>query len=114
MTARVTAVSSVVHLTPAEMAELGASIRRLLAGYRGRDEASAARPTGTVAVAAVTRLFSPARPLRPPARQAKPDGPACDAGREWPQTAPRSVLSQCSGRMWMTTCSPCSRHAKST
>lgn len=49
--------SAVVHLTPAEMAELGASIRRLLAGYRDREEEPSARPTGTVAVAAVTRLF---------------------------------------------------------
>ncbi|MFJ2091137.1 helix-turn-helix domain-containing protein [Streptomyces sp. NPDC087901] len=45
--------SAVVHLTPDEMAELGASIRRLVAGYRDRD----GRPDGTVAVAAVTRLF---------------------------------------------------------
>ncbi|MER5274855.1 helix-turn-helix domain-containing protein [Streptomyces sp. NPDC002809] len=45
--------SAVVHLTPDEMAELGASIRRLVAGYRDRD----GRPDGAVAVAAVTRLF---------------------------------------------------------
>ncbi|WUW26031.1 helix-turn-helix domain-containing protein [Streptomyces sp. NBC_01463] len=49
--------STVVHLTPAETAELGASVRRLLAGYRDRDHDPAARPAGTVAVAVVTRLF---------------------------------------------------------
>lgn len=49
--------STVVHLTPAETAELGASIRRLLAGYRDRDQGPATRPAGAVAVAAVTRLF---------------------------------------------------------
>ncbi|MEU1495586.1 winged helix-turn-helix domain-containing protein [Streptomyces sp. NPDC005775] len=49
--------SAVVHLTPAETAELGASIRRLLAGYRDRDQGPATRPAGTVAVAAITRLF---------------------------------------------------------
>ncbi|WP_328951920.1 helix-turn-helix domain-containing protein (plasmid) [Streptomyces sp. NBC_00184] len=49
--------SAVVHLTPAETAELAASIRRLLAGYRDRDEDPAARPAGTVPVAAITRLF---------------------------------------------------------
>ncbi|MCM2413880.1 helix-turn-helix transcriptional regulator [Streptomyces sp. RKAG290] len=49
--------SAVVHLTPAETAELAASIRLLLAGYRERDQRPSARPAGTVAVAAVTRLF---------------------------------------------------------
>ncbi|MFJ3145370.1 helix-turn-helix domain-containing protein [Streptomyces halstedii] len=49
--------SAVVHLTPAEMAELATSIRCLLADYRERDQQPAARPAGTVAVAAVTRLF---------------------------------------------------------
>lgn len=49
--------SAVVHLTPAETAELAASIRLLLAGYRERDQRPEARPAGTVAVAAVTRLF---------------------------------------------------------
>ncbi|WP_327713050.1 helix-turn-helix domain-containing protein [Streptomyces sp. NBC_00464] len=50
--------SAVVHLTPAEMAELGAAIRRLLAGYRDRDQGLAGlRPDGTEAVAVVTRLF---------------------------------------------------------
>ncbi|WKX68824.1 helix-turn-helix domain-containing protein [Streptomyces sp. XD-27] len=59
--------SAVVHLTPAEMAELAASIRRLLADYRERDQRPAARPAGTMAVAAITRLFpllneNPAQP----------------------------------------------------
>ncbi|WP_437113685.1 helix-turn-helix domain-containing protein [Streptomyces roseoverticillatus] len=49
--------SAVVHLTPEEMAELAASIRGLLAEYRERDRTPAARPTGTMAVAAVARLF---------------------------------------------------------
>lgn len=49
--------SAVVHLTPAEMAELAASMRLLLAGYRERDRRPGARPAGTMAVAAVTRLF---------------------------------------------------------
>ncbi|WP_329616040.1 helix-turn-helix domain-containing protein [Streptomyces brevispora] len=49
--------SAVVHLTPAETAELAASVRRLLAGYRERDQHPETRPAGAVAVAAVTRLF---------------------------------------------------------
>lgn len=49
--------SAVLHLTPAEMTELAASIRRLLAGYRDRDHHPATRPRGAVAVAAVARLF---------------------------------------------------------
>ncbi|MFD0166673.1 helix-turn-helix domain-containing protein [Streptomyces decoyicus] len=49
--------SAVLHLTPAEMAELATSIRGLLAGYRERDQHPATRPAGTMAVAAVTRLF---------------------------------------------------------
>ncbi|MFB7954020.1 ArsR/SmtB family transcription factor [Streptomyces sp. NPDC056045] len=49
--------SAVVHLTPEETAELAASIRLLLAAYRERGRRPATRPAGTVAVAAVTRLF---------------------------------------------------------
>ncbi len=49
--------SAVVHLTPEEMTEVADAIRRLLAGYRERDEQPSARPEGTVAVAALTRLF---------------------------------------------------------
>ncbi len=48
-------ISAVVHLTPAETAELASSVRDLLAGYRERHPG--ARPAGAVAVAAVTRLF---------------------------------------------------------
>ncbi|OKI00638.1 ArsR family transcriptional regulator [Streptomyces sp. CB02923] len=51
------AFSAVVHLTPAELTELAASIRHLLAAYGDRDRHPAARPAGAVAVAAVTRLF---------------------------------------------------------
>lgn len=49
--------SAVLHLTPAEMTEVAASIRALLAGYRDRDRPSTARPADTMAVAAITRLF---------------------------------------------------------
>ncbi|MFG3117540.1 ArsR/SmtB family transcription factor [Streptomyces sp. NPDC048197] len=49
--------SAVLHLTPAEMAELATSIRRLLAGYRDRDHRPTARPRNAVAVAAITRLY---------------------------------------------------------
>ncbi|MCX4772336.1 helix-turn-helix transcriptional regulator [Streptomyces sp. NBC_01285] len=60
--------SAVVHLTPAETAELAASVRDLLDGYRERDERPGTRPAGAVAVAAVTRLFPllPDNPGRPP------------------------------------------------
>ncbi|WP_438290604.1 helix-turn-helix domain-containing protein [Streptomyces sp. HUAS TT7] len=46
--------SAVVHITPAEMTELAASVRLLLAGYRERDHRAVA---GTMPVAAVARLF---------------------------------------------------------
>ncbi|NEC22885.1 helix-turn-helix domain-containing protein [Streptomyces parvus] len=49
--------SAVVHLTPQEMTEVADSVRELLAGYRERDDRPSARPEGTVAVAALTRLF---------------------------------------------------------
>ncbi|MFJ1894675.1 winged helix-turn-helix domain-containing protein [Streptomyces sp. NPDC088115] len=59
--------SAVIHLTPAEMAELASSVRDLLAVYREREEHPGVRPAGAVAVAAVTRLFplladNPGRP----------------------------------------------------
>lgn len=60
--------SAVLHLTPAEMSELAASIRDLLAGYRDREHHPAARPRDAVAVAAVTRLF--------PLLGEQPTGPA--------------------------------------
>ncbi|WP_406099636.1 winged helix-turn-helix domain-containing protein [Streptomyces sp. NBC_01013] len=47
--------STVLHLTPAEMAELGSAIRRLLACYRDRE--TPAHPSDVVAVVAVSRLF---------------------------------------------------------
>ncbi|MFB6437402.1 ArsR/SmtB family transcription factor [Streptomyces sp. NPDC056411] len=62
--------SAVLHLTPAEMAELAASLRRLIARYRDRDHHPAAGPRDARAVAAVTRLF----PLL--AEQARPPQPA--------------------------------------
>lgn len=49
--------SAVVHLTPSETAELGAAVRRLLAGFRERDDHPAARPAGAVPVAVVARFF---------------------------------------------------------
>ncbi|MGK5543848.1 winged helix-turn-helix domain-containing protein [Streptomyces sp. URMC 127] len=69
--------SAVVHLTPDEMTELAASIRGLLAGYRERERDPAARPAGTMAVAAITRLFPlltdtavpPTAPPPPPRRR---------------------------------------------
>ncbi|MGA5293849.1 winged helix-turn-helix domain-containing protein [Streptomyces koyangensis] len=49
--------SAVLHLTPAEAAELATSVRRLFAGYQEREDRPAARPPDAVAVAVVTRLF---------------------------------------------------------
>ncbi|WP_249417133.1 helix-turn-helix domain-containing protein [Streptomyces sp. TS71-3] len=49
--------SAVVHLSPAELADVAARVRELLATYRERDRNPAARPADAVAVAAVTRLF---------------------------------------------------------
>ncbi|MFB7614341.1 ArsR/SmtB family transcription factor [Kitasatospora sp. NPDC056181] len=46
------ASSDVLHLTPEELADLGAAVRALLAPYRRREPAPGTRP-----VAAVTRLF---------------------------------------------------------
>ncbi|MFI6843858.1 winged helix-turn-helix domain-containing protein [Kitasatospora sp. NBC_00085] len=46
------ASSDVLHLTPEELADLGAAVRALLAPYRRRGPAPGTRP-----VAAVTRLF---------------------------------------------------------
>ncbi|MFE7591427.1 helix-turn-helix domain-containing protein [Kitasatospora sp. NPDC057512] len=51
------AFSSVVYLTPEELAAVGEEVRRTLARYRGRETDPAARPTGARPVAAVTRLF---------------------------------------------------------
>jgi predicted ArsR family transcriptional regulator len=49
--------SAVVHLSPAELADVAAGVRELLAAYQERDRNPAARPADAVAVAAVTRLF---------------------------------------------------------
>ncbi|MFF1648535.1 helix-turn-helix domain-containing protein [Streptomyces sp. NPDC058240] len=72
--------SAVVHLTPAEMTELAASVRLLLAGYRERDQRPAARPAGTMAVAAVTRLF-PLLTECPAQSPPAPEGPRGGAGQ---------------------------------
>lgn len=60
--------STVVHLTPAEMAELASAVRALLAAYGEPDRRPGAE---AVPVAAVTRLFplldeNPAQPSAPP------------------------------------------------
>ncbi|MFF9573107.1 ArsR/SmtB family transcription factor [Streptomyces sp. NPDC014685] len=70
--------SAVVHLTPEEMAELAASIRLLLAGYHERDRHPAARPPGTMAVAAVTRLFPLLNEQERPGADGSGDGGAAD------------------------------------
>ncbi|MFE4974392.1 helix-turn-helix domain-containing protein [Kitasatospora sp. NPDC056651] len=51
------AFSTVVYLTPAELAAVGGEVRRLLARYRDREGDPAARPAGARPVAAVARLF---------------------------------------------------------
>lgn len=55
--------SQVVYLTPEEMAGLADVVRALIAQYRHRDAAPAARPAEAAPVAVVTRLF----PLLSPA-----------------------------------------------
>ncbi|HZG04194.1 MAG TPA: helix-turn-helix domain-containing protein [Streptomyces sp.] len=62
------AFSAVLHLTPAELAELAGSVRRLLDRYRDREPA--ARPADAAAVAAVVRLF----PLVPEDGAGEPPG----------------------------------------
>ncbi|MFE9456765.1 helix-turn-helix domain-containing protein [Streptomyces californicus] len=61
--------SAVVHLTPEEMTEVADAVRRLLAPYRERDDRPASRPAGTMAVAAITRMF----PLSPEPMGNDPD-----------------------------------------
>ncbi|MGW3076242.1 winged helix-turn-helix domain-containing protein [Kitasatospora sp. NPDC001132] len=51
------AFSAVVYLTPAELAAVGAEVRRVLARYRDRETDPAARPAEARPVAAVARLF---------------------------------------------------------
>jgi hypothetical protein len=51
------AFSQVVYLTPAELREVGAVIRREIARYRPREESPAHRPPGAAPVAVVARLF---------------------------------------------------------
>lgn len=63
--------SAVVHLTPAELTALAASVRSLLSRYRERDRQPSARPTDAVPVAAITRIFpllvESGGPVLPPA-----------------------------------------------
>ena len=65
------AFSTVLHLTPAELAEVAAAVRAVIAAYATRPEPAPARgagPAGVLPVAVVARMF----PLLP----AGPDGPA--------------------------------------
>jgi hypothetical protein len=57
------AFSQVVHLTPAELREVGAVLRAEIARYRSRERSPAHRPPGAAPVAVVARLF----PLLDPA-----------------------------------------------
>ena len=51
------AFSQVVYLTPAELREVGAVIRRAIGRYRTREESPAHRPPDAAPVAVVARLF---------------------------------------------------------
>lgn len=51
------AFSQVVHLTPAELTEMGDAIRALVEAYRHREDDPGSRPTGTAPVAVIARLF---------------------------------------------------------
>jgi hypothetical protein len=63
------AFSQVVYLTPGELREVGAVIRRALGRYRAREQSPAHRPPDAAPVAVVARLF----PLLGP--DAAPPGP---------------------------------------
>jgi hypothetical protein len=51
------AFSQVLYLTPAELRDVGAAIRRAVARYGDREESPAHRPPGAAPVAVVARLF---------------------------------------------------------
>jgi Helix-turn-helix domain len=51
------AFSQVVYLTPGELREVGAVIRRAVGRYRSREDSPAHRPPGAAPVAVVARLF---------------------------------------------------------
>jgi Helix-turn-helix domain len=51
------AFSQVVYLTPSELREVGAVIRRAVGRYRAREESAAHRPPDAAPVAVVARLF---------------------------------------------------------
>ncbi|MFD0402606.1 helix-turn-helix domain-containing protein [Kitasatospora sp. NPDC127121] len=51
------AFSTVLYLTPAELAAVGEAVRQVLARYRDREADPAGRPAGARPVAAVARLF---------------------------------------------------------
>jgi hypothetical protein len=62
------AFSQVVYLTPRELREVGAVIRREIGRYRSREDSAAHRPPGAAPVAVVARLF----PLLGPEESASP------------------------------------------
>jgi hypothetical protein len=62
------AFSQVVYLTPGELREVGAVIRRTVGRYRSREESPAHRPPDAAPVAVVARLF----PLLDPDAETKP------------------------------------------
>ncbi|MFJ2810191.1 winged helix-turn-helix domain-containing protein [Kitasatospora sp. NPDC087271] len=51
------AFSTVLYLTPAELAAVGEAVRQVLARYRDREADPADRPAGARPIAAVARLF---------------------------------------------------------
>jgi hypothetical protein len=63
------AFSAVLHLTPAELADVAARIRAIIAAYAGREADAAA---GVLPVAVVARMF----PLLPADADRAPDPPA--------------------------------------
>jgi DNA-binding transcriptional ArsR family regulator len=72
------AFSQVVYLTPRELSEVGAVIRRAVGRYRPREESPAHRPPGAAPVAVVARLFPLLAPDDEPGRRQRPgdDPPA--------------------------------------
>ena len=62
------AFSQVVYLTPGELREVGAVIRRTVARYGTREESPAHRPPDAAPVAVVARLFPLLAPGEPGAR----------------------------------------------
>jgi hypothetical protein len=66
------AFSQVVYLTPRELSEVGAVIRRAVGRYRSREESPAHRPPGAAPVAVVARLFPLLAPDEEPRAERDP------------------------------------------